>query len=207
MVVVRVVFTALICMFLFWRISDEYKQVNMRILNLMLSALTFKDVLTSEELPEQVNRQLMHKNERYFDFVTNVIPKQSDAYAMKGFCQAQLNKIDDALFSYQRSIAIGPPVVWAYYNVGLLYLMKNDFMHARDSFQMALQVPVEMNFLFLRQSKIYRDIIRQDPGFNAVNRVKVTYALSQYWLEVTAKILNEHIVALPKEAQIHLRVL
>ena len=192
---VKILITISLCAGLFWRTSQEYQRVRLRILNHMLSGLSFRELLAVETNPGQ-DASVLRKHKRYFAYVTKYLPTAKDAYAMRGFCEAGLNRMPDALAAYQKAASIDPPLVWEYYNLGILYLLEKDLTKAAESFKNALSVPVEVNALVLRNSKVYLDILRQVPELDVHERLKTTYALSYYWANMLSRLAQAD-VSLP----------
>jgi tetratricopeptide (TPR) repeat protein len=188
--VLRALVTALICGVLFWRINHDVHKVRLGILNHLLSGLTFEDLLLIESGSGSKNPALIRKYGRYFEYVSKNIPNRADAYAMVGFCEAQLNHIPAAVHAYQKSLDIGPVPVWVYYNLGILYWRQGQLTKAAECFKNAQSVPLNLNLLILQDSKIYSDVLRGAQGMDMGERLKTTYTLSYYLANMSSR-MNE----------------
>ena len=189
--VLKASFTGALCVLLSWRISHDHREVKLRVLNYMLSALSFADLPALEARGNVPDGPLLRGYERYFTYVAANVPGSADAYAMLGFCKAKMGRTREALASYGKAAAIDPYLAGVYYNMGALYLRAGDPAKARENFRKAVDVPVEANVEFLRHSKIYLDILRQaDMDFG--RRLKETYALSGYLADACAAVNKDN---------------
>jgi tetratricopeptide (TPR) repeat protein len=78
-------------------------------------------------------KQMLEKS-LYFD------PQNAFAWSNISFCNLQLNLIEDAIFTAQKSVALQPNNPEFYYKLGIAYLRKQNKAQARAAFEQALKL-------------------------------------------------------------------
>jgi len=113
----------------------------------------------------------------YYDKVSDYLPKNADAYYMKGYCYTQKGHLSQAQKSFQQSIDLNPQFFWAYYNLGMVSLKLGQWDTAIESFHKALSTKPEITVKIMLTSKVFQQLLVQidQPGKILSINLKTAY--------------------------------
>ena len=113
----------------------------------------------------------------YYDKVSDYLPKNADAYFMKGYCYTQTGLFDKAQKNFQQAIDLNPHFFWGYYNLGIVHLKLGQWDAAIESFQKALNTKPEITIKILLTSKVFQQLLVQldQPGKILPINLKTAY--------------------------------
>jgi tetratricopeptide (TPR) repeat protein len=96
----------------------------------------------------------------YHQKVAEYIPSMSaEAWNMVGFCSSKAGKTKEALRAYRKALTTNPTFFWTFYNLGIIYLERNQYAQAMDMFQSALKTQSRFTIMAIMTSKVYMDVL------------------------------------------------
>ncbi|MBF0569161.1 MAG: tetratricopeptide repeat protein [Candidatus Omnitrophica bacterium] len=155
---VAVLYLVLVAGFLY---CTNYKEVfrvaGLQTLSRLEPSYNYRKVIMDH--PETPDRQALEDCRYYHRQVADLVPPSSgEAWAMVGVCSYGLGREDEALKAFQRSLKKTPVFFWTYYNLGVFWFNKGDFMKAGDFFAKAGQLDPKYSMTVFGRSKVFADI-------------------------------------------------
>ncbi|MBP9854608.1 MAG: tetratricopeptide repeat protein [Candidatus Omnitrophica bacterium] len=171
---------------------SAFEVAKLRALNRIMPSLSVLVKLDqTQEIYEgkQIDEYLL-----YYEKVLDYMPKNADAYYMKGYCLAKKGYLEKAAKSFQQSIDLNPQFFWAHYNLGLMYFKLNQNEEALKSFQSAVQTRPEITFKVMMASKIFQQLIAQlnNPQEILTNDLKTAYTKCYQLIIVINQLKESH---------------
>ncbi len=114
----------------------------------------------------------------YYKKVTEYLPQMPEAYALLGFCYAQLGRQELAVEQYQQALSLNPRIMHYYLDLGILYLDQGNMAAAKAMLEKAVQCDLQDTLVFESASRVYFPLIQQegeDFSQNAVQQARANY--------------------------------
>jgi len=113
----------------------------------------------------------------YYKKVTEYLPNMPEAYALLGFCYAQLGRQVLAIEHYQRALDLNPRVMHYYLNLGILFLEKGEVLTAKTLLEKGAQASLDDTLRFESTSRIYFPFIQEGEAFtqNVIQQARNNY--------------------------------
>ena len=129
----------------------------------------------------------------YYKILSAVIHTNADVYAMIGFCYSRIGHDKLAIKFLEKAVALKPQSFWIYYDLGVLYLKKDDFTKASQVLTQAIRIRPQDAFKAIYSSKIYTDIIlnQEIPPQALAGRLTEGYQIAFKLLQTSLLINNK----------------
>lgn len=101
---------------------------------------------------------------QYYAKVAEYMPDHPDAYGLLGYCYYHLGETDRSLEAFEKAAQIVPQFFWFSYDTAALYFQKGEYTKAARHLERALAARPEGMAVFLKASKLYRDIMQSAEG-------------------------------------------
>lgn len=154
----------------------------------------------------------------YHQMLSDYVPRPALVYANQGYCYFYLGEMDKAIDSYQKAIARLPGFYTFYFDLGMIYMVKQDYEKAWEYFNESMDMIAEERdqYLALLQvikkqrsqlAQFYDDYdlmaarFDHDKRRNLYQLIEVTFRLNQF--EEMKKIAYEGILIFPDDARFY----
>jgi tetratricopeptide (TPR) repeat protein len=175
----RTIVFYLVCFLLVWRLLDYHQLMGNGVPQTM-SRLT---------PPIDYFAEFVDKKDHYDSFkllnciyyhkaVAHFFPFQkAESYGMLGFCYERMGQVSQAIASYKEAIAANPDYFWPYYNLGVIFYRKAQYLQAHDYFQQAIKEGPIKTIILSSKSKVFNDVrlSKQSGSYNFSQGVKEGY--------------------------------
>ncbi|MGB7910766.1 MAG: tetratricopeptide repeat protein [Desulfobaccales bacterium] len=104
-------------------------------------------------------------------------------YLVKGNEQLKGGNLDQAVADYNKALELNPKLAWAYNNLGIIYLQKEDYDHAFAAYNKALEIDPKQAQFYNNRGGAYREIGHNDEAisdFNGALELNPSYANAYY---------------------------
>ncbi|MBF0618908.1 MAG: tetratricopeptide repeat protein, partial [Candidatus Omnitrophica bacterium] len=142
-----------------WQVLVRSTVLKAKAINQMLPQIP--DIEMFADHPAQMGREKLVELAGYYKMVQTLLAADPEAPAPCGaaaYAYYYLGRPATAIAYYKKAIDQNPYFFWFYYDLGLIYYHQKNYTLAAEAFLNAVQVPEERSLMFMRLTKVYKDI-------------------------------------------------
>jgi len=137
----------------------EYHRAQLTTIN-QFQPSSFDPLFKIESPGNTVDNNQLDDDISYFQKINRYFGGRADVYYLLGFCYYHHHEQQKAEDFFQKSIALNHDFFQPLFGLGIIYGQRGEFAKASFMFKQALAVDPKENFIFLSQSKIFIDLVR-----------------------------------------------
>jgi len=136
----------------------------------------------------------------YYEQIVTVMPDNSQAYNVLGFCYFRQGLYEQAYDQFQKSCLLDPHSFWGCQNWATMELGLHQYDAAEKLFTMVLNSDPRHTLENISSSKVYSDILASGPSYNPGTSLQQGYADAAKILYLLQKNL------FPDPSDLHIRI-